>query len=77
VALEDTRSLPPIASARRRYVADGYGKVIDGTLIGDILGNSIYARSQNGFGMQICRVMAMSGQTVHGNNRGKNSETRR
>jgi regulator of RNase E activity RraA len=31
------------------YVADSYGKVIDGTLIGDILGNSIYAKSKNGF----------------------------
>lgn len=31
------------------YVADGYGKVVDGTLIGDILGNSIYAKSKNGF----------------------------
>ncbi|HEX8413523.1 MAG TPA: RraA family protein [Sphingomicrobium sp.] len=31
------------------YVADGYGKVADGTLIGDILGNSIYAKSKNGF----------------------------
>lgn len=30
------------------YVADGYGKIIDGTLIGDNLGNSIYAHSQNG-----------------------------
>ena len=30
------------------YVADGYGKVIDGTLIGDNLGNSIYAKSGNG-----------------------------
>ncbi|HVY73482.1 MAG TPA: hypothetical protein VG890_01550 [Puia sp.] len=30
------------------YVADGYGKIADGTLIGDNLGNSIYARSQNG-----------------------------
>ena len=30
------------------YVADGYGKIIDGTLIGDNLGNSIYAKSQNG-----------------------------
>jgi 4-hydroxy-4-methyl-2-oxoglutarate aldolase len=29
-------------------VADGYGKIADGTLIGDNLGNSIYARSQNG-----------------------------
>ena len=30
------------------YVADGYGKVDGGTLIGDNLGNAIYARSQNG-----------------------------
>jgi regulator of RNase E activity RraA len=30
------------------YVADGYGKIVDGTLIGDNLGNSIYAKSQNG-----------------------------
>jgi regulator of RNase E activity RraA len=30
------------------YVADGYGKVIDGTLIGDNLGNSIYTKSKNG-----------------------------
>jgi regulator of RNase E activity RraA len=30
------------------YVADGYGKIADGTLIGDNLGNSIYARSHNG-----------------------------
>lgn len=30
------------------YVADSYGKVVDGTLIGDNLGNSIYARSKNG-----------------------------
>lgn len=30
------------------YVADGYGKIIDGTLIGDNLGNSIYAKSKNG-----------------------------
>jgi 4-hydroxy-4-methyl-2-oxoglutarate aldolase len=30
------------------YVADGYGKIADGTLIGDNLGNSIYARSQRG-----------------------------
>ncbi len=30
------------------YVADGYGKIADGTLIGDNLGNSIYARSKNG-----------------------------
>lgn len=31
------------------YVADSYGKVVDGTLIGDILGNSIFAKSKNGF----------------------------
>lgn len=30
------------------YVADGYGKVKDGTLIGDNLGNAIYAKSGNG-----------------------------
>jgi len=30
------------------YVADSYGKVADGTLIGDNLGNSIYAKSKNG-----------------------------
>ncbi len=30
------------------YVADGYGKIVDGTLIGDNLGNSIYARSKRG-----------------------------
>jgi regulator of RNase E activity RraA len=30
------------------YVADGYNKIIDGTLIGDNLGNSIYAKSKNG-----------------------------
>lgn len=30
------------------YIADSYGKIIDGTLIGDNLGNSIYAKSQNG-----------------------------
>jgi len=30
------------------YVADGFGKIIDGTLIGDNLGNSIYAKSHNG-----------------------------
>ena len=30
------------------YVADSYGKIIDGTLIGDNLGNSIYAKSQRG-----------------------------
>ena len=30
------------------YVADGFGKIIDGTLIGDNLGNAIYANSGNG-----------------------------
>ncbi len=30
------------------YVADGYGKIADGTLIGDNLGNSIYAKSKRG-----------------------------
>lgn len=30
------------------YVADGYGKIKDGTLIGDNLGNAIYANSKNG-----------------------------
>jgi regulator of RNase E activity RraA len=30
------------------YVADSYGKIIDGTLIGDNLGNSIYSKSKNG-----------------------------
>jgi 4-hydroxy-4-methyl-2-oxoglutarate aldolase len=30
------------------YVADGFGKIHEGTLIGDNLGNSIFARSGNG-----------------------------
>lgn len=30
------------------YIADGFGKIQDGTLIGDNLGNSIYAKSKNG-----------------------------
>lgn len=30
------------------YVADSYGKVVDGTLIGDMLGNTIYTNSKNG-----------------------------
>ncbi len=30
------------------YVADGFGKVFEGTLIGDNLGNSIFANSGNG-----------------------------
>ncbi len=31
------------------YVADSYGKIVDGTLIGDNLGNSIYSKSKRGF----------------------------
>jgi len=30
------------------YIADAFGKIVDGTLIGDNLGNAIYAKSQNG-----------------------------
>jgi regulator of RNase E activity RraA len=30
------------------YIADGYGKISGGTLIGDNLGNAIYARSRTG-----------------------------
>ncbi len=30
------------------YIADSYGKIVGGTLIGDNLGNSIYANSKNG-----------------------------
>lgn len=30
------------------YVADSYGKIVDGTLIGDNLGNSIYAKTHRG-----------------------------
>jgi 4-hydroxy-4-methyl-2-oxoglutarate aldolase len=30
------------------YVADSYGKIVDGTLIGDNLGNAIYAHSHRG-----------------------------
>jgi len=30
------------------YVADSYGKIVDGTLIGDNLGNAIFAKSQRG-----------------------------
>jgi 4-hydroxy-4-methyl-2-oxoglutarate aldolase len=30
------------------YVADSYGKIVDGTLIGDNLGNSIFAKSKTG-----------------------------
>ena len=40
----------PIDMLKERdiYVADGWGKVIDGTLIGDNLANSIYAKSKTG-----------------------------
>lgn len=31
------------------YVADGYNRIVDGTLIGSNLGNAIYANSQNGY----------------------------
>ena len=30
------------------YVADGYGRIVEGTLIGSNLGNAIYANSKNG-----------------------------
>ncbi len=30
------------------YVADAFGKIVDGTMIGDNLGNAIYAKSGNG-----------------------------
>jgi 4-hydroxy-4-methyl-2-oxoglutarate aldolase len=30
------------------YVADGFGKIVDGTLMGDNLANAIYAKSGNG-----------------------------
>lgn len=30
------------------YIADGFGKIADGTLIGDNLGTSIYTKSKNG-----------------------------
>ena len=30
------------------YVADGFGKIVDGTLIGDNLGNYIFAKSKTG-----------------------------
>ena len=44
-----TNSWPiDILKAGDVYVADGYGKIIDGTLIGDNLGNAIYARSKRG-----------------------------
>ena len=40
------------------YVADGYGKIADRTLIDDNLGNSIYAKSQRGV---ICYGSATGG----------------
>jgi 4-hydroxy-4-methyl-2-oxoglutarate aldolase len=44
-----TNSWPiDILTAGDVYVADAYGKIIDGTLIGDNLGNSIYAKSKKG-----------------------------
>ena len=40
----------PIDMLKERdvYVADGFGKIFNGTLIGDNLGNSIYAKSKTG-----------------------------
>jgi 4-hydroxy-4-methyl-2-oxoglutarate aldolase len=40
----------PIDMLKERdvYVADGFGKVFNGTLIGDNLGNSIYSKSKTG-----------------------------
>ncbi|MBN1820388.1 MAG: RraA family protein [Prolixibacteraceae bacterium] len=40
----------PIDMLKERdvYVADGYGKIFNGTLIGDNLGNSIYAKTKTG-----------------------------
>lgn len=44
-----TNSWPiDVLSSGDIYIADGYGKIIDGTLIGDNLGNSIYSKSNNG-----------------------------
>ena len=44
-----TNSLPiDVLTNGDVYVADGYGKIADGTLIGDNLGNSIYAKSKRG-----------------------------
>jgi regulator of RNase E activity RraA len=41
----------PIAELREGdvYIADGYGKSVEGTLIGSNLGNGIYGKSHNGF----------------------------
>lgn len=38
------------------YVADSYGKIIDGTLIGDMLGNTIYANSKKWCDILGCRT---------------------
>ena len=35
------------------YVADAFGKIVDGTMIGDNLGNAIYAKSGNNDSRQI------------------------
>lgn len=44
-----TNSWPiDVLTAGDVYVADGYGKIADGTLIGDNLGNSVYAKSKRG-----------------------------
>ncbi len=44
-----TNSWPiDILTTRDVYVADAFSKIADGTLIGDNLGNSIYAKSQRG-----------------------------
>ena len=37
------------------YIADSYGKIVDGTLIGDNLGNAIYAKSLRGVLQAFCR----------------------
>jgi regulator of RNase E activity RraA len=41
----------PIAELQKGdvYIADGYGKKVEGTLIGSNLGNGIYGKSHNGF----------------------------
>lgn len=42
------------------YVADGYGKIKDGTLIGGRFGTDIFARSQNGVVFE-CSVRYVAG----------------
>ena len=45
----DTNSWPiDVLKEGDIYVADSYGKIADGTLIGDNLGNAIYAKSHRG-----------------------------